>query len=294
MKTNYKQMIGSSLLGLGISLVSGAFSPTIALPELQLDLLGGSYNTDEQSVMINMTRFNGQIIDDDGQFTLYTYCLISQNNCFKTQTSSPSDYYNYYLSVAIMNNENPVQNAAADFGSFTINGVTYSNLNNSSPFTLGTPPTTTSNDLATHGNYPTLYTDIKFAFDPSEKRNSVNVQDTPGTSLSLGDQALAYQDFNFDISGLKSGFDLHFDLYRTQTTSDTTTSCTGKGSKKICTNITTTSLTFSDRDKAPFSHDASFNVYEIPEPSTSLGLGLFALGGLRFLHKKNKRSASIN
>jgi hypothetical protein len=272
MKTNYKQIIGSSLVGLGLTLASGAFSEADALPSLQLDILGGQYDSSSTEESVYTTN---------DQFTLYAYCLLDETIKKSTTTINDKCGLPHYISVAII----PKVGTGTDFGSFKLNGTTYTKNN----LTFGNPPLDSAlentsldqADLPSHSIFDTLFLQHEFNFNRNIKRNSVNVQNNPGTALNSakldGNAKLAYVDFNLDVSGLYQGFDLHFDLYNT---------------------VIKNGGDIDARDFAPFSHDARTKITghnppppnsgpsEVPEPSTTAGLGLFALGGLRLLRKK--------
>jgi hypothetical protein len=253
-------LLNFSWLSTGVALASSISIPVHALPALQLDLLGGTYDTSEESVITSVNKS-----------TLFAYCDLSKPNCF----SQP-----YYVSIAVI-----PKGTNTDFGSFIFNGQTY--IKND--LTFGTPPlddidlgATDAGDLASHGVFETLFTQVSFNFNSSKTRSAVNVQDLPGTdpTKNLG-KGLAYAGFNFDVSGLKDGYDLHFDLY-----SEQVVQCAKK--KPNCTSGDV------DVDQfAPFSHDATAKnppnnvpAQEVPEPNLMMGLVAVGLGAMTTRRQK--------
>ena len=253
-----KLLLGSLLV---LSSVSAYATPT-----LQLDIANGAYNWGDESVVTNSNSFN-----------LYAYALTANGSGTVADFSKE-----YYVSIAILGQG---VSSTTDFGSFVFDGITYSNDTSSShALVYGAPPLDDvdlgiwdSGDLQKHGVFPTLYTQTGFYFDTSKTRNEVNVQDTPGTPISSGD-AIAYQGFTVDTSGMKSGYELHFDLYN----------------EDIIKSETTGDITNVDvGDFAPFSHDAETVPSDIPVPPQGFvpepqTLALFGLGLIGLIAARRK------
>lgn len=275
MKTTITPFLGSSIIAIGLTLTSSLLSPVVALPNLQLDIFQGTYDSVDQTV-----------VTSNKQFTLYAYCLLNNPDaCTKK----------YYISIAVTPKGT---STGTDFGNFKIGSTTYT----SNQLTFGTPPladldagASDPGDLSSHGIFPTLFTEYEFTFNKSLTRKGINVQDNPGMPLnfSTSKENLTYFSFNFDVSGLKDNYNLHFDLYDV----DFKQTCDRiKGLNQNC-KITDVDI----NSFAPFSHDAGtiarnnndggpsdFNPLEIPEPSLLTGLITIAgIGGLLRYRKSN-------
>jgi hypothetical protein len=222
-----------------------------AVPALQLDIIGGTYDSVTQTV-----------ISDGPSFTLLALATA-------TADTSAADILagTYYISAAL----SPVeQSSNFDAGSFSIDGnVTQAT---DTGMTYGTPPIDAafkSDNLAGHGVFPTYYQEVEFQFDSDDTTTTYNSEDDTGGGLfDENGYGSFYVQLEIDVSGLV-GKSLHFDLYNTDVKND--------GS------------TFIDAF-APFSHDAQSllglvveddsenNETPVPEPSSSLilitGLGL--------------------
>ncbi len=209
-----------------------------ALPSLQLDVAGGTYDSSSSTIIAGQNPFT-------------VYALLD--------TTSLSGAGTFYISAAIV-----PKTAIGSFGSFTVNGTTYSA---GSGMQYGNPPvdaTGNKNDLPAHGIYDTYYAEIAFTFDSSKKAIAYNTADHPG-GLTTGAGTLLYNAFNVDMSGLTAGYTVHFDLYNIKTDK--------KG------NITVDQF-------APFSHDAQGpgGGTSVPDSASTmmlLGIGLVALEGFR-------------
>jgi hypothetical protein len=158
-----------------------------AVPELQLDIIGGTYDTSTETTLANSSVFTLRAL-------------------VKGSSNLPGPYY---ISAAVEPApEAPGSGPLPNVGSFAINGTSYS----IGDLSYGVPPLNIpddqAGDLPKHGIYPTYYKEVLFYFSPSSTVASYNVQDdAPAGGL------LYYHDFTIDVTGLASGLNLHFDFY---------------------------------------------------------------------------------
>jgi len=180
--------IKRALCTCGIAALALVFrpAPAAAIPTLELDILGGTYNgVSETTVSAGST------------FTLRAL-LLSSGDLTNT----------YYISAALL----PSTTAPASLGSFVFNGTTYTAT---SGLTLGTPPiesvaTDDPHDLQSHSVFPTYFTQISFTF-PSSPTHSPAYDTQDGSTNANFFQY--YKDFTVDTSLLAAGYAIHFDLY---------------------------------------------------------------------------------
>lgn len=226
-----------------------AFGNAQAIPMLQLDIGGGTYDTTTETT-----------ITSDPTFTLYAY--LTPDKQTGSQTDAEYQAYldsllnmDYYISSAIVPK---TSSANDDFGSFMLDGVSYDYTDMS----YGTPPLENNPsitqlydplDLQKHDIFDTSFLETKFKFDGNNIIPAFNVQD--GTTANRDMYVAA---FDFDIHDLFHGINLHFDLY------DTVVKSNGD---------------IDRNDFAPFSHDAGTAV---PEPQTLVLFlsGLIFIGGI--------------
>lgn len=227
------------LSGLTLLILLAVGSPEAhAVPALQLDIAGGYYDTATQTIMTSSNTF-----------TLYTLLDPTQLSASRS----------YFLSAAM----EPVTSAAADLGSFSINGTS---VNATRGMIYGTPPLEIfasmqgfdAGDLAPHGIYPTYFREFEFTFNPANVSGVYNTAETSG-GIQAG-SGLLYAAFTVDTTLLRSPYQLHFDLYSERLL---------QGDVDV-------------KNFAPFSHDAGTNstTRGVPEPSVALlmGIGLIGFG----------------
>src|SRR5688500_16002524 len=212
---------------------------TWAIPTLQLDIAGGTYvgGTEESTIS------SGPIFNLEALVTS-SFLALDPN-----QT--------YFISAAITPKTSvPLTES---FGTFTVNGVTYSA---GSGMIWGRPPVEdthdTFGDLATHGIYDTHFAEIPFTFAGSDLIAAYNVQTGAAASGTIRRKTFAV-----DATGLADGYELHFDLYSTEYM------------RKKALNLEVID------EFAPFSKDAASGPgTNVPDSGSSVALLGFALAGL--------------
>ena len=235
-----------------------------AVPRLQLDIDGGTYDALTETIIIN-----------ESTATVYAYLWINGDDSLLGSYDEFNVYTpeTYYLSAALI----PYSDTACC--SFSINGNEIAVLGdmNEGYAPLGHPDFLAAElewdgqDLASHGVFPTYYWEEPFAFvdadgnpynDPIAPYDTQDRADgTLGTSFddlhdTNGD--MYYMSFVINRDDLNRDFSLHFDLYSTVLHDRKWTD-------------------FDVDDFAPFSHDAEM----VPESGTLflLGLGLIGIWG---------------
>lgn len=253
--------LSRALAGCIVAAVIVAARPAGAVPALQLDILGGTYDTASETIFAPASN----------TFSVYAYGLGSLSGVL-------SD--NFFLAMALV----PASSTPSSLGSFayTVNSITIT-VSVTGDMTYGYPPLETilggagfdPGDLPLHGMYPTWFAEAKFKFSAANQSGVYNTQDHPGWGPQPG-SGMYYQRFDFDISGLPVGYGIHFDLYSENV-------CTkGKGQCSAPGDIDVAKF-------APFSHDAQAMV--IPEPS-AYAMMLAGLGALGFFARRRKESSN--
>ena len=234
-KTGINLLCAAAVLG-----VAGRVS---AVPTLQLDIAGGTYDPVSQT-----------IIASGNPFTLYA--LLNPKN------ADPNAQY--FISAAII-----PQTATTHFGSFTVNGTTYSGTLGDMQY--GTPPVSAAfPDIPSHGIFPTYYAEIPFTFNANNKATIYDTSLNPGGFQASATGTLLYQSFTINIGNVPAGYVIHFDLYDEW--------------------LKTHPTLATETDFAPFSHDAQSQVSTggshdvLPDGGstvTLLGFGLLGIGAVR-------------
>ncbi|MBZ0220477.1 MAG: choice-of-anchor N protein [Candidatus Methylomirabilis sp.] len=240
-----------SMLAVAAVLVLG-FKPSTshAVPALQLDIEGGSYDSTTQTIVAN-----------SDPFTLYAFLRTNDSNLLSDS---------FYLSVAVLPSLG-YDSEGLDLGSFTLNGVSY---DVTSDMYYGTPPveeyynTLDGNDLGPHDVYPTYFYEHEFQFDENLTTARYNTQDRATTGTVETENGLMYYiSFSIDTTQLAADYVLHFDLYNTKV----------KRGGDIDISMF-----------APFSHDAESK--KVPEPGTLILLGSGMVGFYAHSRLRRKRS----
>ncbi len=168
-------------------LLAGAAGRAWAVPSLQLDIEGGTYDPGTQT-----------IITKDPTFTLYALLVPDGNKTFCCTDS-------YFISIALV----PPLSTATSLGSFFFDGTT---INVTGDMELDSPPidafaqTFDGGDLPPHGIFPTLFREIAFLFDSNDTTAIYNTQDMPGGmaggGFDVSGNDMFFRAFDVDASGL--------------------------------------------------------------------------------------------
>lgn len=171
---------------LGAIALSSAIAVTVhAVPALQLDIVGGTYDPITEDIVSSAPVFD----------------LVAVLNPAAGNAPSSSD--TFYIAVSLI----PKTTTAFVGGSFKFAGTT---VNVTSDMISGTPA-----GLPPHGQFPNFYKEFAFTFDlsPAGKVVLYNTADNPGgPTFDTSGTAFAKL-FEVDRSGLAPGLELHFDLY---------------------------------------------------------------------------------
>jgi len=158
---------------------------TKAVPALQLDIVGGTYDPIHEDV-----------VTSDPVFQLAAILNPTSGN-------APASGDTFYIAVSLL----PKTTTAFLGGSFVFNGTT---VNVTSDMTAGTP-----SGLPPHGQFPNFYKEFSFTFDLSAAGKVLlyDVATSPGgPTFDTSGTAFAKL-FTVDKSGLGEDIELHFDLY---------------------------------------------------------------------------------
>ena len=176
---------------LAVFILAGAWAllalPGQALPVLQIDIEGGSYNPADPNVLLNEST----LINSD-QFTVDAIFTPGGG------ASIPAD--TYYLIIAFADRDGNAV-TGIDSGQVLVVGVALSTFYQGTP--SGLPP---------YGPYPTYYASVEFNFESAVRITTYNVEEDPGDPiLNPTGQSLMMQ-FDIDRSGLSSDYLITFDL----------------------------------------------------------------------------------
>lgn len=209
-----------------------------AVPALQLDIIGGTYDQVTES-----------IIENASAATIVALGTPSGNYDEANLLSTT-----HFLSLAALKENGDAVSLSDLAGAMIdIDGVTFTDQD----FRVGTPPPGSSGrTLGGHGVYDTAFTEFIFAFAVGSTTSTYNSEDAAGAStLYDGGTGSFFKTISVFISQLADGINLHFDLYTTKESNR------GGGPELDIF--------------APFSHDAELRLTsspqtEVPEPGSTI------------------------
>jgi hypothetical protein len=260
-----------------------------AVPFLQLDIVGGTYRADDETIVAGSETF-----------TLVALLTPKQNATASEINALLAD--TYYISAAVTPGTGPVP---ASLGTFAFAGATY---NVTSDMTFGTPPldaadpTHDSGDLSTHSVFPTYFRQFAFQFTPGQRAQTYNSQDDPGGYTASGTGRSYYATFAVETD-LGRSLALHFDLYNTVTVPCPSSGGrgNGKGGGKGGNGGSpggsgTCTVDIDIASFAPYSHDAESGhspleapdspVGSVPEPGNLMLIGIGVVAAARLLRRR--------
>jgi MYXO-CTERM domain-containing protein len=244
MKTTITQFKIRGLLS--ALLLSGFSGLASAVPQLQLGIMGGTYDLTTQTIVSASKTFD-------------LYAFLNQGS-FDQGVGGNKDVTlteKVYISAALVGPNGPVSQSGS-FGSFSIDGTV---INVTSNMIFGTPPLDSAllaggAALPGHSIFPTYFKESGFfTFQSGTRYDSLNTQDDPDLSgLTASASGPIYgKKFVIDTNSLAAGYSIHFDLYNSEVKNP--------GNQ----------FDYDAAAFAPFSHDAQSSSGSTSSGTTSTG-----------------------
>ncbi len=182
------------LYGMAFGLALLVAQPAKAVPTLQLDIIGGTYDAATQMIVTNSSTF-----------TLLALATAGS----RSEADILADTFFVSMALAPAMDEGPF-----NAGTFSVNGNTVQATDTG--LVYGTPPTEDANpDLGSHGHYPTYFHEVAFQFDANDTTTTYNSEnDTGGVAFDENGYGTFFYKLEMNVGGLV-GKTLHFDLYDT-------------------------------------------------------------------------------
>jgi hypothetical protein len=208
-KKSIRGLILALMLSLGLFVFTS--SKCLAIPYLQLDIAGGTYDAGTQT-----------IIAPENHFTLYAYMtgLSLQKTYYISAALAPmtndpnqgtfifnSPYLSAYNGTAATNTVNFATDIYKDYGTPPHFDSDYNSISKYLPYDTG--------DLSQHGVFETIFKEFKVVFKSSSQISPYDTKSRAlaGGDIQLGGSGMYYATFDVDTSDLKPGNAIHFDLY---------------------------------------------------------------------------------
>ena len=230
-----------------------------AFPILMVDIIGGSYDAETQT-----------IVSDGPDFTLVALLTPRAGQPLSTYLNDT-----YYLSAAVTPQAGP---GDASLGSFTWNG---SNYLVTEDMTYGTPPLEAGfagadeGDLDGHATFPTFFTEFGFQFSEANRAVTYDSAANSGglTPTSATSNISYFATFNVTTS-LVGNNEIHFDLYNTYL--------------QRCRFQPTCDYDQDIAYFAPSTHDGESHKVSEPQSMAAMSVGLLLAG--RMLRRRPKKT----
>jgi hypothetical protein len=241
------------VMGLVVALSFGLTRQAEAYPMLQLDIIGGHYDTATQTIVSN-----------GPDFTLVALLTPRPGKDLAELLGAT-----YFIAAAVSPGAGPTHSS---LGSFTWDGTNYDVTED---MIYGVPPledggvaTHDPGDLGAHSIFPTFFNEFSFQFSANNRTIAYDSAADPGGLMPTSNTTGIgyYATFNLTTTFNNPNV-LHFDLYNSYL--------------QACSKNRSCALDEDIGLFAPFSHDAQSS-NRVPEPVSllTLSVGLMVAGGV--------------